>query len=116
MELKLTTEEKKPQKQNKTFRPYTNFYKKGIAPEENSSIDVELKQNQIQKEESNKYEKNNNISDKQKNRIAFNKRTKTMPTMNEIFSNLENGSNDISNINISIIQILFLLLRKELGK
>jgi len=97
--VKINNRRKKPQNQNKTFRPYTNFYKKGIAPEENSSIGVESKQNQIQKEESNKYEKNNNISDKQKNRIAFNKRTKTIPTMNEIVSNLENGSNDISNIN-----------------
>ena len=96
----ISNRTKKSQNQNKSFRPYTAFYKKGAAPEENSfSIGEDSKQNQTQKEESNKYEKNHNISDKQKNRIAFNKRTKTIPTMNDIVQNLENGSNNISNIN-----------------
>ena len=75
--VKINNRRKKSQNQNKSFRPYTTFYKKGIAPQENSfSIGAESKQNQNQKEESNKYENNNNISDKKKNRIAFNKRTK----------------------------------------
>ena len=91
---------KKSQNLNKSFRPYTAFYNKGVAPEENSFlISRDSKQNQIQKEETKKNENNNNISDKQKIRIAVNKRTRTIPSMNDIVQNLENGSNNISNIN-----------------
>ena len=96
----ISNRAKKPNNQNKSFRPYTAFYKKGAAHEENSfSIDDDSKQKKSQKEDSNKYEKNNNISVKQKNRIGFNKRTKTNPTKNEIIHKLENGSNNISNLN-----------------
>jgi hypothetical protein len=98
----ISSRTKKSQNQNNSFRPYTAFYKKGSAQEQDSfSIGVDSKQNQSQnqKEEPNKYEKNNNISDKQKNRFAFNKRTKTIPTMDDIVHNLENGSTNIPNIN-----------------